>query len=350
MSLPRFKRILASRAALRTRLGAETCERIRACMVPIQEYDTDLAVLSEPAASLKGSLIIVSRPHDGWIFKADHGGLSTRPNEYYIHPVRGCRFSCSYCYLQATPLGRLPLRFHVDFQDLLSCILRRVGEEDGKVLFSSGETADSLADQDIFPVTRDLIRAFATISGASLELRTKSDDVDALCALTHNRNSTISFSLMPQAYVTKYDHGTPSVDRRLEAASKLLRSGYPVAINLEPLLLGPDWRILYEDLARKIHLALGTSIEHIAVGSLRWSKSLESVPVFSRDYRDLLARGTTIEYRPGRFNGTLQSEERLGAYKWILGSFKRQGLGDIKVLWSMEESSIIDTLNSGAPE
>ena len=89
---------------------------------------------------------MLDRPAQGWVSPANHGVLSVRDEEHYIHPVMGCRSACRYCYLNASPTARLPLRLHLGVGSLWRTIGEVIADARGRnLLFSTGELADSLA-------------------------------------------------------------------------------------------------------------------------------------------------------------------------------------------------------------
>jgi DNA repair photolyase len=338
-----FQRLLVSRAARQFEYGAKVVRLATEAGLPVEELPDDEAVLQHCKAGLPGTLQVLSIPPSGWITEAEFGLLASRPQEYYLHPIVGCRFGCTYCYLLAMPHGRRPLRLYVATDDLLRKIDQNLnGSTDRpRRLFCTGELADSLAELDLYPVAAVLTEYFAERDDARLELRTKSDSVNGLLNLNHKGNTTVAFSIAPQEHITEYEPGTASLSERIEAARKCQRAGYPVAFKFEPVILTLNWKQCYQEALRLIAASVDvSSIEHVSVGCLRWSELLAETSIFAKRHGSAVECGTWIEYRPNQFNGTVRTEVRLNVYDSM-----RQLLRDHNILapiwWSLEERDLI---------
>lgn len=344
--IKKFQRVLVSHTAAQLSHGAEIVRLASVAGVPVKELPNDAAVVQHCEAELHSTLQVLSIPPTGWIAKSDFGLLASRVAEYYLHPIIGCRFGCTYCYLLALPHGRRPLRLYVATDDLLESIDQNLKEnrEGERRLFCTGELADSLAELDIYPVAAVLTEYFAQQSDARLELRTKSDNVDRLLPLDHKGNTTVAFSIAPQEHVTKYEPGTAPLSQRIHSARKCQLAGYPIAFKFEPLILTSNWMELYQETFGLIAANVDISrIEHVSVGCLRWSKALSEMPVFARQHRPTIECGTWIEYRPLEFNGTVRKSERLFAYEMMRQMIREHGI-IAPIWWSLEEEDLIDEL------
>jgi DNA repair photolyase len=348
-SLQGFHQLLISRPARAEEHGVIQIERFRAADLPVHELDADADVLAHPAAGNPGSLLVLHAPPTGWITKAEHGILANRRGEHYLHPIAGCRSSCTYCYLRALPSGHRPLRLHVGLVGLgglFAEIEQHLASATGPVLYCTGELADSLADIDLYPIATILAARFARWDGARLELRTKDDKVDALLEIDHGGRTTIGFSLSPPAHVDRYEPGTASFDQRLEAARRCQRAGYPVALKLEPLILTSTWQQQYADALEAVRARLDVErLEHVSVGCLRWSEPLSHIPVFAKSHRETLDHGEWIEYRPGKRNGTVAYHERIESYHWMRVALRRAGIR-APIWWSLEQPELIAELEN----
>lgn len=298
-------------------------------------------------AGRRGTLIIKERPSVGWITAAEHGSLAVRPNEYYIHPAMGCQSACTYCYLLANPHGRLPLRIHLRLDELISEIEGKVRNRSAETaLFCTGELADSLADVELWPAAAILVRRFSAGDLGFLEFRTKSDRIGPLLPLRHNRRTTVAFSIAPERNVHMYEPATASLKNRLHAAAALARVGYPVAFKCEPIIADPGWEEQYSSLfAQVVTIVAPQYVDHLSVGCLRWSQQLATNSIFIRKHQHEVEEGTLIEYRPNKFNGTLERERRLAIYTGIRRMIRQAGLA-APIWWSLEEQDLIAELGS----
>ena len=341
-----FQRLLISRPARALEYGLNV-ERIFAkASLPVQEVADDEALSQHPQAGSPGTLQVLLIPPMGWVTRAELGILATRAREYYLNPVSGCRFGCTYCYLLAMPQGRRPLRLYIEVDDLLRSIDRHLEgmSKSSPGLFCTGELADSLTELDLFPIAAVLTEYFGRLGHARLELRTKSDNVSGLLALDHRGNTTVAFSISPQQHVADHEPGTASLSQRVEAGRKCQEAGYPVALKFEPLILTKDWQKLYEEALGMIASGLDVgALNHVSIGCLRWSKQLAEVPAFAKRYDSITSSGTWIEYQPGAFNGTVCWKDRVDAYDWMRKLLRRHGLV-APIWWSLEEPELINEM------
>ena len=76
---------------------------------------------------------------------------------------------------------------------------------------------------------------------ALLELKTKSNHVEHLLELPHGGKTVISWSVNPQAIITKEELKTSNLDERIKAARISSEAGYKVAFHFDPMIDYPDW-------------------------------------------------------------------------------------------------------------
>jgi spore photoproduct lyase len=342
----RFRRLLISAPARLTTYGQRVFEKFERAGLPTVELDADGDLQRHPDASRTGSLLVAHTPSMGWLTVAEHGVLATRPGERYVNPIVGCNSACTYCYLRGQDVGLRPVRLHVGLDNLLSALQADLNACGPGVrrLYCTGELADSLADAELFPVGALLADFFATKPDATLELRTKSRNVDDLLTVKHNGKTTVSFSLAPQVLIDRHEPGTASFDERIEAARRCQAAGYPIAFKLEPLLVSSGWEELYRDMLALIGARLDISaVQHVSVGCLRWSSRLAAVPTFAKQYRETIESGSWINFRPDKQNGTVPFSQRLEIYRFMRQTLRDNGL-IAPIWWSLEEPDLLAAL------
>ncbi|MGL4372811.1 MAG: spore photoproduct lyase family protein, partial [Turicibacter sp.] len=92
---------------------------------------------------------------------------------------------------------------------------------------------------------------------------TKFTDVDTLLNLEHNNHTEIRFSINTDYCITSFEHGTPRVKQRIEAAKKVIRAGYPSGFLIAPVFVYENWKQDYLDVIAMIKESLAEEkIQH----------------------------------------------------------------------------------------
>lgn len=340
-----FRRLIISIPASKQKYGQLLIAAAEKTSTPIHYVVSDIDAIQNKLAQKSGSLVILDKPEKGWIRKADHGKLTIRPNEYYIDSIIGCQSTCSYCYLQALDVGRLPVRVHVNIHSLLEDLRSTIDKDKELKIFATGELADSLSEINLIPISIDLINFFSMERKATLELRTKYSKIEPILELEHNGNTTISYSIIPSIWAEHYEHNTSPVMERLQAARLCQLANYPVEINFEPFLIQNGWERVYANLIAEIGNFLDwEKIQLVKVGSIRWSKQLEEIRGFQRDYKHLFEEKESIEFRNAKYNYTINKSERLQAY-YQLREMLLKANPQIDIWWSMEDPQLVSSLH-----
>jgi spore photoproduct lyase len=119
---------------------------------------------------------------------------------------------------------------------------------------------------------------------------TKSDNVDDILDLPHNGHTIIAWSLNDARVSRRFEIGAPPFERRLRAAQKAQRAGYPVRIRLDPIVPLDGWRAAYIETVRKIFEKIQP--ERITLGTLRFEpgfyKNRRKIFTTGRDLPDML--------------------------------------------------------------
>jgi spore photoproduct lyase len=225
--------------------------------------------------------------------------------EKYVLTVLNCIFSCSYCYLQ-TYLDHRNIVVYTNLARLKREIERTLVSDPPRRL-TTGELGDSLALDELTRFTDELLPLFAG-TGTLLELRTKSDRADHLIgrwknvdgrsddartshavsrtpAVTEARERLlVTWTLGPEEMIRSEEHGTASLDERLEAMGRTAASGIKVAVRLDPIVPFHAEPAAYDTLAERIAGAVREdAIYRFELGVMRyppglWDRVRESNP------------------------------------------------------------------------
>lgn len=236
---------------------------------PFSESEGDLS--SREFARSKRQLYLCR--YQGKFFKRCPGnrpGLACC-NYFVLNWGLQCDMNCSYCYLQSfinTPV----LTIYTNLDDAL-LELSEIGQELGQqgLRVGTGETVDSLSLDELTLYSRRLIQFFQKYPKWTLEFKTKSDKVDQFLKFPHAGNVIVSWSLNAQDIIVREEHGTASLQQRLDAARRSAEHGFKLAFHLDPLIWHPEWQQSYAGLVKEITTQFAPSeISYMSVGALRF--------------------------------------------------------------------------------
>jgi spore photoproduct lyase len=195
---------------------------------------------------------------------------------HVLKSVHNCPFECSYCFLQNYLTDGMTKTVE-DIDTLMEEIKEKISKEPRR-LFRIGtwELGDSLALESETGQAEKMIRVFAGLKNAVLELKTKSDCVDSLLSLDHNGKTVISWSLNTDHIINTEEHRTSSLEKRLEAIHKAAMAGYMIGLHFDPMIMYEGWEGGYELLVKKTFDAVQPeSVTWISMGSLRFNPEMK---------------------------------------------------------------------------
>ena len=245
-----------------------------------------------------------------------HASLK-QDREYYLIHAANCPFDCSYCYLQCYYETATPTIF-ANTDDLFEQTEDALRNETGSsAYFHAGETADALALEHISGFAADAVEFFAGLDNVTLELRTKSANVETILPLPHAERTVVSWTLTPQKIVEEYEHDTASLDERLEAALRCQHAGYPIGLRLDPLIHHDGWQEGYRTLIEKIAQTLDpVRIHSIVLGGFRFPPRLREI-IIDRFGRNELVLGEFVPSPDGKYRYFRHVREEM--YRELIG-------------------------------
>ena len=195
---------------------------------------------------------------------------------HVLKSLHNCPFECSYCFLQ-NYLTDGRTKAVKDIGTLMKEVKEKILEKPRR-LFRIGtwELGDSLALEHETGQAEKLVREFAGLKNAVLELKTKSDCVDSLAGLDHIGKTVVSWSLNTDYIINTEEHRTSSLERRLEAMHKTAEAGYLIGLHFDPMILHEGWKGGYELLVKKVFDAVSPErVAWISMGSLRFNPEMK---------------------------------------------------------------------------
>ncbi|EEG78900.1 spore photoproduct lyase [Dethiobacter alkaliphilus] len=243
------QRVLFEERALDYPLGRSLWERFRKEDKEVRVIGSHNRVTGlpgkDPAEKFKEAkrTLVVGVKKDGEFAKC-------RPSaDFQLVLSTSCPGMCEYCYLHTT-LGRQPVvRLYVNVEEILEraekVIKERAPEE---TVFEGAATSDPLPLEPYSGALAQAITFFAKQEHARFRFVTKFTCVDSLLDLKHQGKTEFRFSVNTPEIINRFEHGTPRLTARLQAAAKVFQAGYKLGFLVAPIFLYDGWQKSYEEL------------------------------------------------------------------------------------------------------
>lgn len=244
----------------------------------------------------KKSNIVITHKKDNFLHPCPATNIYRCCNYHVIDIMQGCPFDCSYCILQYY-LPHKHIRVSADIDKVVDDIL--CGVKNKRQRIGTGELADSLALDNIIPISKLLTPIANSNDNIQLEFKTKSDNVSNLLNL-NPKNIVVSWSLNPAKIINQEEPFTASLERRLKAASDCAKYGYKVAFHFDPLIWVEDFENLYGELINQLTSTIDENlVEFISVSTFRCPNELLD-SVRKRKKPSILLKGDYIRGLDGK--------------------------------------------------
>ena len=197
-------------------------------------------------------------------------------NVKVLKSVANCPFDCSYCFLQ-NYLNDGRTKVINDIPAIMKEVIEKCEAQPWR-LFRIGtwELGDSLALESQTGHAAALIKEFATLPNAILELKTKSDEVDSILPIDHQLKTVVSWSLNSRTIIDTEEHKTANLENRLDALKKVADAGYLVGAHFDPMIRHDGWKEEYEEVVKGIfEAAPPEQFAWISIGSLRFNAEMQ---------------------------------------------------------------------------
>ncbi|MCC8116270.1 MAG: hypothetical protein LIP18_03815, partial [Planctomycetes bacterium] len=200
-----------------------------------------------------GKRTLVFGVHKSAVRYADERG-NTCPNYWHFSPYGFCPYDCQYCYLAGTRSVFLSpsVKIFVNLPEIWDEIDRTANRLAPPTAFYLGKLQDALALEPLTGYVGVLVPRFAAHPYARLTLLTKSADVDRLPSLNHGGRTVLSWSMSPPEVHAEYEKNVPPPEDRLAAMKQCADAGYPVRVNLMPIIPVGEWRTSYANFLEKL--------------------------------------------------------------------------------------------------
>ncbi|NPV69915.1 MAG: spore photoproduct lyase [Firmicutes bacterium] len=181
----------------------------------------------------------------------------------YIVPFTssGCSASCLYCYLLCTFFSSSYLRVFVNREEIWAAVERKSSRLADPAVFEIGSNSDLVLEDSVTGSLQWAIERFAGLERGSATLATKFGAIDGLLSLNHRGKTTIRVSVNPEEIIRRIEMGTSPLGARITAANALAAAGYPVALNLAPVIMLTGWREMYGRLLQRLEAELSAGVK-----------------------------------------------------------------------------------------
>jgi spore photoproduct lyase len=258
-----------------------------------------------------------------------------------------CPMDCSYCFLQEYLADNPAFQVYANFTDSFDELDRLIANARGRSFrVGTGELADSLAFDSLTGISRELIEFFASRENLTLELKTKTDEIENLLDVYPRGRVLVSWTLSPHAVYRSSEHLTASPAARIAAARAVLDAGYRVAFHFDPLIAYPDAEHDYLELIDELlEVVPPKQISFISMGGLRMTPRLRGA-ARGRFPNDPMLCGEDVLSADGRFRTF--TPLRLSLYRTLADRFKKAG-ATIPAYLCMEPASVHENVFGGVP-
>jgi spore photoproduct lyase len=159
-----------------------------------------------------------------------------------------CGFGCSYCSIQ-TFNTRNTVFFDPDLKQKLEDLKLDPAE---RYHIGTGQSSDSLMWGNRNGMLDHLFDFARTNPNVILELKTKSKNISYLLKNDIPQNVIVSWSLNTPTVIRNEEHGTASLDERLEAAAAIAAKGALVGFHFHPIIMYQGWAKDYTGIAARL--------------------------------------------------------------------------------------------------
>lgn len=242
------KRVFFEQQALDYPLGQDLWSRFRENNIPVTKIASHNRISGIPGKTpqeayreAKATLVVGVRK----TLKFE----SCKPSAHYQLPlVTSCPGKCEYCYLQTT-LGKKPyIRIYVNQEEILNQAAQYITERQDITIFEGAATSDPLPVETYSGALARTIEFFGQQDRGRFRFVTKFANVDSLLKLPHHNHTRFRFSLNSDYVISSFEHGTPPLRERIEAAAKVGYAGYPLGFIIAPIILYDHWQEEYHTL------------------------------------------------------------------------------------------------------
>ncbi|MGO9607892.1 MAG: radical SAM protein [Candidatus Binataceae bacterium] len=258
-----------------------------------------------------------------------------------------CPMDCSYCFLQEHLANNPAFQIYSNYADSFEELDRLAQSAPGRHFrVGTGELADSLALDSMTGLSLDLIEFVRTREHLTLELKTKTDEIENLLKIDPCGRVLVSWTLSPNSVWKSSEHRTASPAERIAAARALSDAGYRIGFHFDPIIAFENAERDYAELIDELLAAIPAGrIALVSMGALRMTPALRSAGR-RRFPNDPMLLGEEVLGPDGRLRAFAALRIRL--YRTLQERFARAG-AEIPSYLCMETGAVHEKVFGTAP-
>ena len=177
--------------------------------------------------------------------------------EYAIPFATGCMGHCHYCYLQTTMGSKPYIRTYVNIEEIMETADAYIAERAPEITrFEAACTSDIVGIDHLTHTLKKAIEHFGQTELGRLRFVTKFHHIDHVLYVKHNGHSRFCFRLNADYIIKNFEPGTSPLEKRIEAAGKVARAGYPLGFIVAPIYLHEGWKEGYYHMFERLDAEL----------------------------------------------------------------------------------------------
>ena len=242
----------------------------------------------------KSPALILAKKYGNLVIPAPSNYGFKGGKSFYFSHMLNCIYDCRYCFLQGMYRSANYVLF-VNYDDFKQQIEEKIHSCEENAIYYSGYDCDSLALEPVSHFCDYFLEVFEKNPTGTLEIRTKSTQVRKFLNQSPIPNVIVAMSFSSQESSLRFEHGVPSIKKRVSVLSKLQEKGWKIAIRFEPVIFEDMLLENYKDLFDQVFKSLDVNQLHsVSLGEFRMPKNYYKNIVKLYPDEELFARETTI--------------------------------------------------------
>lgn len=193
-------------------------------------------------------------------------------NFYYNTLALNCLYDCDYCYLQGL-FSSAHMVLFVNNETYIEETKKLLAQLQKPTYLALSYDTDLLAIANWYNYCEDWIKLCAKQKKLTIEIRTKSANINALKNSIPQENVILAWTLSPEEVIAKHEKNTPSLKARIAAIKKAQQAGWQVRLCFDPILKINDWKSVYQNCIQEVITEIDfKKLNSISIGVFRMNK------------------------------------------------------------------------------